>query len=63
VSAWTCPACGRGVAPSEKTCDHGGQVDLKGREFVPLPYVPSPTIVPRERWHWDHPSLPHYVTD
>ena len=37
-AAWTCPACGRGVAPSEKTCDHGGQIlDLKGREFLP-PY-------------------------
>ena len=20
---WKCPVCGRGVAPSEKTCDHG----------------------------------------
>jgi hypothetical protein len=21
---WTCPVCRRGVAPAEKTCDHGG---------------------------------------
>lgn len=20
---WICPSCGRGVAPSEKACDHG----------------------------------------
>jgi len=22
-SGWTCPGCGRGVAPDQKTCDHG----------------------------------------
>ena len=34
MKAWTCPACGRGVAPGVQTCDHGGTLDLKGREFV-----------------------------
>ena len=24
--AWVCPVCNRGVAPTEKTCDHAGTV-------------------------------------
>lgn len=39
---WTCPACGRGVAPGEKTCDHGGL------SASPLPgyFTPAPRIIP-----------------
>lgn len=33
TEGWKCPVCGRGVAPSEKTCDHGG-----GIAAIPLPH-------------------------
>lgn len=31
---WRCPSCGRGCAPTEKTCDHG--------------VIPEPTVTPTE---------------
>lgn len=35
---WTCPVCRRGVAPSEKTCDHGGAaaVDPYWKNWQPI---------------------------
>lgn len=45
---WKCPVCGRGVAPSEKTCDHGA-LDLRSpdwqRQFYPPLYPP-----PKNPW-------------
>lgn len=36
---WICPACGRGVAPDEKHCDHGG--------LGALPQLPQTFAQPR----------------
>lgn len=52
IKAWLCPACGRGVAPGVKTCDHGkGEpLDLKGREFAPaIPWLPR-DLTPIDPW-------------
>jgi hypothetical protein len=38
---WKCPVCGRGVAPSEKSCDHGGNLALPQ-----IPYWWPGTIYP-----------------
>jgi len=41
---WKCPVCSRGVAPTEKHCDHGGLGALQ-----PLPcvsYLPSHPVPP-----------------
>lgn len=63
-AGWTCPGCGRGVAPDVKTCDHGGTVDLKGRDFVPLPYVPYPSAPPYYDTGRPVPGFYHHtVTD
>jgi len=35
TTGWTCPSCGRGVAPTEKTCDHGAPADV----MPPSPYA------------------------
>ena len=39
MEGWKCPVCGRGVAPSEKTCEHGGL----GAPIVPtfIPHGPQ----------------------
>jgi len=37
TEGWKCPVCGKGVAPTEKTCDHGA---------AGLPDMPVPTAVP-----------------
>lgn len=37
---WKCPVCGKGVAPTEKTCDHGNQVNAGT-------YRPWPVIYPQ----------------
>ena len=42
---WTCPGCGRGVAPGQKTCDHGGKAGL--------PYVPAYPLPPVIDWGCD----------
>ena len=42
MKGWTCPSCGRGVAPTEKTCDHGGA--LKARDYLP----PDPSLTLRD---------------
>lgn len=34
VDGWTCPSCGRGVAPGEKYCEHGNLTYL-------VPALPS----------------------
>lgn len=49
MKPWTCPACGRGVAPGVKTCDHGNgePLDLKGREFLPALPPATPFNWPR----------------
>jgi hypothetical protein len=39
-TGWLCPSCGRGVAPSEKTCDHGGQVQAAQPYLAPI-YQPG----------------------
>ena len=46
-TGWLCPKCGRGAAPSEKTCDHGGvsmTVWPIGSFTItdPAPYVAAP---------------------
>lgn len=42
---WKCPVCGRGVAPSEKHCEHGGsQLHIPGS--LPLPYTMPNTSQP-----------------
>lgn len=40
ADGWRCPVCGRGVAPGEKSCDHGGGLG------VVLPSVYSPRSIP-----------------
>lgn len=44
MDGWKCPVCGRGVAPSEKHCDHGGS--------LAQPYFPGmfPSVMPTVPW-------------
>ncbi len=35
---WICPACGQGVAPSEKTCDHQASLSKKESPLNPTYY-------------------------
>ena len=39
-TGWICAKCGRGVAPSEKYCDHGGYA------FTLYPHIPVPNVAP-----------------
>lgn len=41
---WVCSVCGRGVAPGEKTCDHGG--------------TPAPIRHARDEWQRDYEAAP-----
>lgn len=46
---WTCPSCGRGVAPDQTSCDHGlSQPLLHGRPWptITLPILPQPYAPP-----------------
>jgi len=52
---WTCPACGRGVAPTEKTCDHGWAAMVPS---VFLPYYEPPMRTNP----YDVVTLPHPLT-
>lgn len=45
---WECPVCGKGVAPGEKTCDHGEQA-ASPPIIIPEPY---PVYPPHD---WPHP--------
>ncbi len=41
LTGWICPKCDRGVAPTEKTCNHAGQ------QFVhPLIQIPPNPVLP-----------------
>lgn len=48
---WICPSCGRGVAPDQKTCDHGGlgamPVTLPVLPVLPIPNTAEPFGAPR----------------
>lgn len=48
---WICPVCRRGVAPTEKHCDHGGGV---AAIMPPYQVGPPPPIGPNTtlRPHW-----------
>ena len=37
---WICPVCRRGVAPTERHCDHGGSLQIL--QIGPLPHVCEP---------------------
>jgi hypothetical protein len=37
ADGWRCPVCGRGVAPTEKVCDHGGLGALQPYQPVTVP--------------------------
>jgi hypothetical protein len=50
---WVCPSCGRGVAPGEKTCDHGSA--------VVDPYSTTPWI-PTTNPPWPEAPYPDYLT-
>lgn len=41
---WKCPVCGRGVAPSEKHCEHGSPLPGFGPVYIPThwPATPGP---------------------
>lgn len=40
---WICPSCKRGVAPTEKTCDHGGQIlQPMWTDWGRMPIGPAP---------------------
>lgn len=45
LEGWKCPVCGRGVAPAEKVCDHGGAWVVPPLPTQPLyqqPYMHVP---------------------
>ena len=51
MDGWKCPVCGRGVAPTKETCDHGGQGAAPYLPGLPMwqpyypyqvPYAPNP---------------------
>ena len=40
ATGWLCPKCGRGVAPHEKTCDHGTETGFsKIGTIEPITFV------------------------
>ena len=39
TKGWECPVCGRGVAPTEKNCEHGGAAVMP--YSWPMPQRPS----------------------
>ena len=47
MEGWICPVCKRGVAPSEKHCDHGSGLTM------PLPALP--TVAEPARWPGQRP--------
>lgn len=51
---WECPVCGKGVAPGEKTCDHGNQQVVYPPVYIPEPYpvYPSPSWPPHYPYVW-----------
>lgn len=40
---WKCPVCGRGVAPTERFCTHGGGV---AAPILPNPMASAPYTAP-----------------
>ncbi len=66
ANPWICPACGRGVAPGQITCDHGGMNPLLPFRPVqpsipipnPAPYSPTPVIPLGVPWS----AIPWYGT-
>lgn len=56
---WICPVCNRGVAPDQKTCDHGGAALS---QYFPMPQPPYTTVVipwigPTWCQNGDHPIV------
>jgi hypothetical protein len=50
---WKCPVCGRGVAPTVKTCDHAGD------SFAAAPvYIPSPIYIQPRGFGFPPPVMP-----
>lgn len=49
---WKCPVCGRGVAPSEKTCEHG-----EGHGGLEAPFNPNTIPMGPSRIEPRMPSL------
>lgn len=45
AEGWLCPSCGRGVAPDQKTCDHGMMAAL-------VPPLYAPNTQPKEERHY-----------
>lgn len=40
ANGWRCPVCNRGVAPTERQCDHGGAASLSPY-YGPPGYYPN----------------------
>ena len=50
---WRCPVCGRGVAPSERHCEHGG---IPTTVVISPHTLPMPTTSPVPPWN---PPVPY----
>lgn len=67
---WKCPVCGRGVAPSEKTCEHGAGHGGVVPTFIPRgppwpnQWLPSevPNDVPSRTADWYRWRPPYEIT-
>jgi uncharacterized Zn-binding protein involved in type VI secretion len=53
-TGWICPSCKRGVAPGEKTCDHGGVVSAI--PHVVIQGIPSTGTGDARPW-WHTPQI------
>lgn len=74
AEGWKCPVCGRGVAPSEKVCEHGASHGGLGVPIVPT-FIPhdhprpnqwrpyeGPNDVPSRTADWYRWRPPYEVT-
>jgi hypothetical protein len=46
---WICPKCGRGVAPDQKSCDHGGTAAAAIRPLAPVQTGGTAAVPPQRR--------------
>lgn len=62
---WKCPVCGRGVAPSEKTCDHNGAVTVAPTPYPIIPHWWPGTIYPLTqppKWDFSLGPMPEAIS-
>lgn len=51
TEGWKCPVCSRGVAPSEKFCNHGNYIGWSVPQY-PLPSTTVPSWPISPTWYY-----------